>query len=216
MQKEMQVKHRELKKGFFVVLEGIDGSGKTTQAKRLVKRLTEKGFNAVFFKEPSAGPWGRRLKEKARHQDGLTPEQEFELFQKDREENVELNIKPALKKKMIVVLDRYYFSTMAYQGAKGIDIKEIKDRNDKTAVPPDMVIILDVSAGTGLNRIKERKKRDRLFEREDYLRKVRKIFKSFSGENIVHLDGRERKENLYIKIEKMVIDRITELLAPSV
>jgi len=216
MQKEMQVKHRELKKGFFVVLEGIDGSGKTTQAKRLVKRLTEKGFNAVFFKEPSAGQWGRRLKEKARHQDGLTPEQEFELFQKDREENVELNIKPALKKKMMVVLDRYYFSTMAYQGAKGIDIKEIKDRNDKIAVPPDMVIILDVSAETGLNRIKERKKRDRLFEREDYLRKVRKIFKSFSGENIVHLDGRERRESLYIKIEKMVMDRITELLAPSV
>jgi dTMP kinase len=211
----MQAKHRELKKGFFIVLEGIDGCGKTTQAKRLVKRLTEKGFDAVFFREPSAGSWGRRLKKKARYQDGLTPEQEFELFQKDREENVELNIKPALKEKKIIVLDRYYFSTMAYQGAKGIDIKEIKDRNDKIAVPPDMVIILDVSARTGLNRIKERKKRDRLFEREDYLRDVRKIFKNFSGENIVHLDGRETKQSLFIKIEKMVMDRITELLAPS-
>ncbi len=212
----MQEKHRELKKGFFVVLEGIDGSGKTTQAKRLVKRLTEKGFDAVLLKEPSEGPWGRRLKKKARHQDGLTPEQEFDLFQKDREENVELNIKPTLKKNKIVILDRYYFSTMAYQGAKGIDIKEIKDRNDKIAVPPDMVIILDVSAETGLNRIKERKKRDRLFEREGYLRKVREIFKSFSGKNIVHLDGRETEQSLFLKIEDMVMERITELIVPSV
>jgi dTMP kinase len=208
--------HRELKKGFLIVLEGIDGCGKTTQARKLIKKLTEKGFDAVFLKEPSAGPWGRRLKKKARHKDGLTPKQEFELFQKDRAENVELNIKPALEKKKIIVLDRYYFSTIAYQGAKGIDIEEIKDRNNKIAVPPDMVIILDVSARTGLNRIKERKKRDRLFEREGYLREVRKIFKSFSGENIVHLDGRETKQSLSLKIERIVMDRIKELLAPSV
>jgi dTMP kinase len=211
----MQTKHRELNKGFFIVLEGIDGSGKTTQAKSLVNTLKEKGFDAVFFKEPSAGPLGRKLKKQARLKDGLTPEQEFELFQKDREENVEVNIKPALKRKRIVVLDRYYFSTMAYQGAKGIDIREIKERNDKIAVQPDMVIILDVSAKTGLERIKERKKKDRLFEREDYLRKVRKIFQSFSGENIVHLDGRETEQSLSVKIEDMVMGRISELIVPS-
>lgn len=211
----MQTKHRELNKGFFIVLEGIDGSGKTTQAKSLVNTLNEKGFDAVFFKEPSAGPLGRKLKKQARLKDGLTPEQEFDLFQKDREENVEVNIKPALKRKRIVVLDRYYFSTMAYQGAKGIDIREIKERNDKIAVQPDMVIILDVSAKTGLERIKERKKKDRLFEREDYLRKVRKIFQSFSGENIVHLDGRETKQSLSLKIEGMVMGRISVLIVPS-
>ncbi len=211
----MQTKHRELNKGFFIVLEGIDGSGKTTQAKSLVNTLNEKGFDAVFFKEPSAGPLGRKLKKQARLKDGLTPEQEFDLFQKDREENVEVNIKPALKRKRIVVLDRYYFSTMAYQGAKGIDIREIKERNDKIAVQPDMVIILDVSAKTGLERIKERKKKDRLFEREDYLRKVRKIFQSFSGENIVHLDGRETEQSLSVKIEDMVMGRISELIVPS-
>ncbi|MGM0466137.1 MAG: dTMP kinase [Acidobacteriota bacterium] len=211
----MRKKHKELKRGFLIVLEGIDGCGKTTQAKNLVKRLQEKGFDAVFYKEPSEGHWGKLIKEKAGHQGGLTPEQEFELFQNDREENVKINIKPALKKKKIVVLDRYYFSTMAYQSAKGIDIHEIKKRNDKIVVPPDLVIILDIDARSGLNRIKGRKKKDLLFEREDYLREVGKIFKSFSGENIIHLDAKESKERLYSKIEHLVMDTIKESIVFS-
>ena len=211
----MRKKHKELNRGFLIVLEGIDGCGKTTQAKNLIKRLHEKGFDAVFYKEPSEGRWGKLIKEKAGHQSGLTPEQEFEFFQNDREENVEINIKPALKKKKIVVLDRYYFSTMAYQGAKGIDIREIKKRNDKIVVPPDLVIILDIDARSGLNRIKGRKKKDLLFEREDYLKQVGKIFKSFSGENIIHLDAKESKERLYSKIEHLVMDTIKESIVFS-
>jgi len=190
------------------VLEGIDGCGKTTQAKKLVDSLQKKGFDTVFFKEPSDGKWGKLIKEKAGHLNGLTPAQEFELFQKDREENVKKNIKPALNKNKIVVLDRYYFSTIAYQGVKGIDTKEIKKRNDEITVPPDLVIILDIDARKGLNRIKGRKRKDRLFEREDYLTKVRKIFQSFSGENIVHLDGRESQESLFSEITNLVMDKI--------
>jgi dTMP kinase len=203
---------KKLKRGYLIVLEGIDGCGKTTQAKKLVDWLQKKGFDAVFFKEPSEGPWGKLIKEKASRSDGLTPAQEFELFQKDREENVELNIKPSLKKKNIVVLDRYYFSTMAYQSAKGIDISEIKKRNDKIAVPPDLVFILNIDARSGLSRIKGRKKKDRLFEREDYLQRVEKLFKSFSGKNIIHLDGEESKERLFLKIEHIVMDRIKEII----
>lgn len=210
----MNQKQKKLERGFFVVLEGIDGCGKTTQAKKLVKVLREKGFEVVFLKEPSDGRWGKTIKEKARHQNGLTPEQEFKLFQKDREENVKLNIKPALKERNIVILDRYYFSTMAYQSVKGIDISKIKKQNEETAVPPDLVIILDVDARTGLDRIKDREKKDELFEREDYLRKVRKVFQSFTGENIVHLDGREDKDTLFSKIEILVMDCIRDLMVP--
>lgn len=204
-----------MKRGCLIVLEGIDGCGKTTQAERLVQGLSEKGFEAVFLKEPTEGRWGRMIKEKALHPHGLTPEQEFELFQKDREENVRLNIKPALKKKKIVILDRYYFSTMAYQSVKGIDLNEIIKRNDKIAVSPDLVIILDIDARTGLSRIKKRKKKDRLFEREDYLEKVGEIFKRFSGENIIHLNGRDTIEKLFSKIESIVMARIKELAIPS-
>jgi dTMP kinase len=206
---------KKLKRGFLIVFEGIDGCGKTTQAQKLVHHLSRKGYETAFFKEPTEGRWGKLIKEKASRQDGLTPVQEFELFQKDRKENVEINIKPALKEKKAVVLDRYYFSTMAYQSAKGIDICEIKKRNEKMAVPPDLVIILDIDARLGLDRIKGRKKKDLLFEREDYLREVGKVFKSFSGENIIHLDAGQSKERLFSEIERIVMDRIKEIIIPS-
>jgi len=206
---------KKLKRGFLIVFEGIDGCGKTTQAQKLVHHLSRKGYETAFFKEPTEGRWGKLIKEKASRQDGLTPVQEFELFQKDRKENVEINIKPALKEKKAVVLDRYYFSTMAYQSAKGIDICEIKKRNEKMAVPPDLVIILDIDARSGLDRIKGRKKKDLLFEREDYLREVGKVFKSFSGENIIHLDAGQSKERLFSEIERIVMDRIKEIIIPS-
>ncbi|MBD3414799.1 MAG: dTMP kinase [Candidatus Aminicenantes bacterium] len=204
----MSRKQRKLSRGFLVVLEGIDGCGKSTQAKRLVRALRHKGFDTVLFKEPTQGRWGRQIKEKAGHPNGLTPKQEFELFQKDRKQNVELNLKPALEKKKIVVLDRYYFSTIAYQGAKGIDIHKIKRQNSEIAVSPDLVFILDVDARTGLDRIKDRQQKDRLFEKEDYLQEVRKRFKSFAGENIVHLDGNASRDDIFLKIKDAVMNRI--------
>jgi dTMP kinase len=181
----MKIRH-----GLLIVLEGIDGSGKTTQARSLLRRLRSRGWEAVFFREPSRGKWGREIKRKAARADSLTPPDELALFVKDRRENVEKNLKPALRKGKVVVLDRYYFSTIAYQGAKGIDPRRIRRMNEAFAVKPDLVIILDIAAGEGLARIAGRKTRDELFEREDYLARVAKIFKNFRGPGILHLDGR--------------------------
>lgn len=96
-----------LEKGVLIVIEGIDGAGKSTQAKSLLRKLRVLGLEAVYFREPSRGKWGRELKRKAKETGSLTPGQELELFQKDRQENVEKNLKPALKKKKVVILDRY-------------------------------------------------------------------------------------------------------------
>jgi len=181
----MKIRH-----GLLIVLEGIDGSGKTTQARSLLRRLRSRGWEAVFFREPSRGKWGREIKRKAARADSLTPPDELALFVKDRRENVEKNLKPALRKGKVVVLDRYYFSTIAYQGAKGIDPRRIRRMNEAFAVKPGLVIILDIAAGEGLARIAGRKTRDELFEREDYLARVAKIFKNFRGPGILHLDGR--------------------------
>ncbi|MGA2363601.1 MAG: dTMP kinase [Candidatus Aminicenantales bacterium] len=180
----------KLRKGILVVLEGIDGSGKTTQARSLLRRLRSRGWESVFFREPTRGKWGREIKRKAARDGSLTPEEELDLFIKDRRENVEKNLKPALKMGKIVILDRYYFSTIAYQGAKGIDPRRIRRLNEAFAARPDLVIVLDVDAGAGLARIAGRKTRDELFEREDYLARVRKIFRGLEGRNILHLDGR--------------------------
>ena len=181
----MKIRH-----GLLIVLEGIDGSGKTTQARSLLRRLRSRGWEAVFFREPSRGKWGREIKRKAARADSLTPPDELALVVKDRRENVEKNLKPALREGKVVVLDRYYFSTIAYQGAKGIDPRRIRRMNEAFAVKPDLVIILDIAAGEGLARIAGRKTRDELFEREDYLARVAKIFKNFRGPGILHLDGR--------------------------
>jgi dTMP kinase len=183
-----------MKRGFLIVLEGIDGSGKTTQARSLRRRLASRGFSTVFFREPSKGKWGREIRKKAKFSDSLTPEEELDLFIKDRRENVTVNLRPALAAGKVIILDRYYFSTIAYQGAKGIDKNRIRRMNERFAIPPDLVFIMDIEAGKGLSRIENRKRKDELFEREDYLSRVRGNFRSFRGRSIVHLDAsRDRK-----------------------
>jgi dTMP kinase len=195
----------KMKRGILIVFDGIDGAGKTTQARRLLETLQKEGFDAIYFREPSNSKWGQEVKRKAIHPDSLSPEEELDLFQKDRKENVERNLKPALEKKKVVVLDRYYFSTIAYQGARGIDSLTIQKLNEEFAVKPDLVFILDIAPGNGLKRIEmNRKKKDLLFEQEGYLARVRKIFRSFKGENIFHINGLQTEEGIYNEIKKIV------------
>jgi len=194
--------------GRLIVLEGIDGSGKSTQAGRLVERLGERGLEAILLREPSDGPWGRKIREKAASRDSLTPEEELELFVKDRRENVERKIRPALDRGRIVVLDRYYFSTMAYQGAKGIDPVEIRRINEAFAVIPDLVIVLDIPADDGLERIAGRGRRDWLFEREDYLCRVREIFLTLDDSYVRHVDASLPEDSVAAEIEALVLREI--------
>ena len=198
----------KLKKGILIVFEGIDGSGKSTQALNLKQRLEEKMIDVVCFREPSQSRWGREIKLKAALPDSLTPEEELTLFQKDRAENVEKNLKPALAERKIVILDRYYYSTVAYQGAKGIEKERIRRLNERFVVEPDLVFVLDVEAGEGLQRISERKNKDLLFERQDYLEEVRKNFLALSGDNIVHIDGDESEKKISDDIARIVFNYV--------
>ena len=197
-----------MEKGFLIVIEGIDGAGKSTQAEILINRLQKRGFDVVYFREPSGSRWGREIKRKALSPDSITPEEELELFQRDRKENVEKNLRPALERNKIVVLDRYYFSTIAYQGAKGIDEERIKRINEEFAVEPDLVFILDIDPQQGLERIKNRRKKDKLFERADYLTRVRRIFRGFKGKKFIHIDARMPKEAISARIEKHALNLI--------
>lgn len=195
----------EMDKGFLIVFEGIDGTGKSTQAEILMMKLRKLGHDVVYFREPSQSKWGREIKRKARHPDSLSPEEELDLFLKDRKVNVEKNLKPALERKKIVILDRYYFSTIAYQGAKGIDQERIRRMNEDFVVAPDLVFVLDVDPREGLDRIRKRKKKDRLFEREEYLVRVRDIFRSFKGEHFIHIDASKSRKEVSAEIEETVL-----------
>lgn len=201
---ERPVRKKKKKRGFLFVFEGIDGTGKTTQAHRLVEELIGAGFDAVYFREPSDSRWGRMIREKAVKEDSLTPLEELELFQKDRVENVRNNLKPSIAAGRMVVLDRYYFSTMAYQGAKGIPVEEIREANEAFAIPPDMVFIFDLKPSEGLGRIGKRGPVNVLFEREDYLEKVREIFLGLKGEKFIRIDAGRPVDDVAEQIRRKV------------
>jgi dTMP kinase len=199
-----------LKKGLLIVFEGIDGAGKSTQARLLLRKLRAIGCEVVSFREPTRGKWGRAIKRMAKTAGSLTPKEELDLFVRDRRENVRKNLKPALAAKKVVILDRYYFSTIAYQGAKGIDPVYIRRLNERFAVKPDLVFILDIAAGRGLGRIRKRKRKDLLFERERYLARVRRIFGGFRGRKFVHMEAIRPKEELAEEIFARLLPFIKE------
>jgi dTMP kinase len=200
-----------LRQGLLIVFEGIDGSGKSTQVQLLKKKLREMKLAVRAFREPTHGKWGKKIREKAREAGSLTPEEELNLFVRDRRENVRRNLRPALAAKKIVLLDRYYFSTIAYQGGRGLDPEQIRAVNEEFAVKPDLVFILDIDPGKGLGRIKGRAVREAHFEREDYLVRVRKIFLSLRGRMFVRLDAGLPAE----EISRRVFGRVFRLIRKS-
>ena len=135
--------------GLLIVFEGLDGAGKTTQLGLLYDHLLEQGQDVVRLREPTDGPWGQKLRQLMVHgRDNVTPATELEWFLNDRREHVDQRIRPALDRKQIVLLDRYYFSTMAYQGALGYDPQDIRARNEAFAPPPDLLLLLNLPPAT--------------------------------------------------------------------
>lgn len=174
--------------GVLVVFEGIDGAGKTTQAAALAQRLSGLGIDVVTSKEPTNGPWGTKLRASA--QTGrLPPDEELAAFVADRKEHVSSLIQPALQAGKVVIVDRYYYSTAAYQGVRGMDPDEIVRENETFAPRPHLLVILDVPPKVGVERIRTRGDEANLFEREADLEKSGAIFGAMRGDHVLHVDG---------------------------
>lgn len=140
--------------GLLIVFEGIDGSGKTTQSALLCGFLEACGEAVVKSKEPTDGPWGRAIRQSATS-GRLSPSEELRHFMEDRKEHVRDLILPALQDGKVVVLDRYFYSTIAYQGARGYQIEHLTAQMLEIAPVPDVVFLLDVPPEVGLSRIAE-------------------------------------------------------------
>ncbi|MBI3325930.1 MAG: dTMP kinase [Nitrospinae bacterium] len=177
---------QRLARGVLVALEGIDGAGKSTQAMLLTEIFRAQRYDVLLLHEPSDSPWGERLRElKQAGRRLLSPSQELDLFIQDRRYDVATHIQPALTACKLVVMDRYYFSTMAYQGALGIDPEGIRRLNEAFAPMPDAVFVLTLSPAQALERIRRaRGNPDDVFEQAAYLEKVDAIFRTLRGPHI--------------------------------
>ncbi len=193
------------KRGAFIVLEGIDGSGKTTQAKLLATEL-EKSHRAVYTAEPSENRIGSFIRDACLYEEKrLLPDVEALLFAADRIEHVENEIKPALKEGRLVVCDRYIHSSLAYQGSANLSLSWIKAIN-KDALKPDLAVFIDVSPETVLKRLERRKS---VMENLETQRRVREIYLRFveKGE-LMRIDGERTPSQVF----EVLLDKITKWL----
>jgi dTMP kinase len=175
-----------MNQGLFIVIEGIDGTGKSTQASRLGEWFRAQGREVVVSREPTAGPWGKKVRESAAS-GRLSPEEELEYFLNDRRQHVKELIAPSLAAGKVVILDRYYFSTMAYQGARGFNPSEIRRQNEAFAPVPDRLLILDLDVDSALERIGARGDTANEFEKRENLERCQEIFLSLRGEDFVRV-----------------------------
>ena len=188
----------------FIVFEGIDGTGKTTLSKKLVEFLLSKGIKAVWTREPYSKPILEVLKGKE-----LSPWAETHLFLADRDIHIGEFIKPYLEKGYTVVSDRYYLSTLAYQGfGRGLDLELLKRLNEQIVgdLKPNLTILLDINVDKAVERIeKNRKNRDR-FEKVEFLKRVREGFLKLAKEekNVVVLNGDKNVYELLGEILKQI------------
>ncbi len=177
-------------RGFLVVLEGIDGTGKSTLATGLTRLLTDRGLTVVSTREPTDGPYGRKIRALARDgRDGVTPEAELQLFHEDRRVHVETVVGPALDRGAVVIQDRSYFSTIAYQGERGLDRARIQSDSERIAPQPDILLVIDLPVDEALRRIATgRVGGADDFERAEALERIRRVFLAFPEAHV--LDGR--------------------------
>ncbi len=182
------------KKGAFICIEGLDASGKTTQARRLVRELRKEGFEAVYTTEPSRGEIGKFIRTYILQRKRRVPiAVEALLFAVDRVDHLEDRVKPALQEGKIVVSDRYVYSSLAYQGAAGLDLNWIEEIN-RSVVTPDLAIYIDVPPEVVVKRI--RRKRS-VMERLEVQRKVREFYMKFVEDGrLIRVDGNRAKDEV--------------------
>jgi dTMP kinase len=193
-------------KGKFIVFEGIDGCGKSTQAKKLVAHVKKSGRKVISIREPGGTPVGEKIRDLLLHsKTTISAKTELFLYMASRAQLVEDVIRPSIATGKIVVCDRYYYSTAAYQGAAGkTGVKEVLHLAEKVArfPKPDRVILLDLPAKTAFTRLKGPK--DRMENKGiAYLERARKAFlqiaRQKSRQFSIH-SGEEEPGNLHKEI----------------
>ncbi|MEK7479135.1 MAG: dTMP kinase, partial [Patescibacteria group bacterium] len=185
----------------FIVVEGLDGSGKTTQGTLIAEELQKKGYEVVITKEPTAtSAVAQKIADALAKKIKVEPKELQELFTKDRETHVNELVLPALKKGKIVVSDRYAFSTFAY-GSLHHDEAWLKQLNGRFPLP-DLTLFIDVTPDECLQRIGHRGEPQELFEEKKKLESIRNAYLKVAKEFSLHfkvIDGSGSIEETHAK-----------------
>jgi len=205
------MKCRETVPGKLIVFEGTDGTGKTTQRDLLGRYLQDKGYPVVITKEPTNGPYGMQIRDLYMHRNRYSSEEELELFLADRRQHVTDLLLPSLIEGKIILCDRYYFSTAAYQGALGFNPDTLLALND-FAPEPSLVLLFQAQLDIGLRRITDGRG-DILnnFEQREFLEKVAAIFATIKRPYIRNIDASGTIDDVH----RLVVGNVLELLQPS-
>ncbi len=214
-----------MKKGLFITFEGIEGCGKSTQARLLKDYLEEKGIKAILSMEPGGTEIGMKIREilvDPKHKGILHPITEALLYQADRNQHLKEKIIPHLEKGYVVISDRYQHSSIAYQCyGRGLDIEKIEwvFKNIVNGLEPDIVFLIDIDEETSMKRVKNRANTEKIelsrFEIEhlNFHKKVREGFLELAknSKNFVVLDGKEDIETIHKKIVAVVEGKLNNV-----
>ncbi|MGA2516405.1 MAG: dTMP kinase [Thermodesulfobacteriota bacterium] len=208
----------------FITFEGVEGSGKTSQIQRLKKYLTQKGIPCKVTREPGGCPIGEKVRKILLDPDHreMVPATELFLYEAARAQHVKEVLKPLLKKRGIILCDRFCDATLAYQGyGRRLDLKWIDrlNRLSSQGIKPDVTFLLDCPSVVGLNRALQRNRtlkqeREERFEREEiqFHRRVRKGYLAIARKEphrVKVIDTREGEEKVFEKIRK-IVDNLIE------
>jgi len=196
--------------GRLIAFEGIDGCGKTTQIARLAERLRAAGHDPVVTAEPTDGEYGRRIRAMARGAaPRVAPAEELRWFVEDRREHVARCIAPALAGGRPVLTDRYFLSTVAYQGANGLDAEQILADSEAEFPIPDLVLLLELDVDAALARVRARgRKLEGIFEERERLVRVAQIFGSIERTWITRLDASAGEDAVALAIAAQVREQL--------
>ena len=207
-----------MKDSFFIVVDGIDGAGKSEIVKKIHNYLFSKNkrFRILTTREPTSGDFGKKIRDIVANEKDPSSNMAslLGLFLKDRQQHLEKTIEPFLNNANgdevnIVVCDRYYYSTIAFQGAQGADISELIEKNSSFR-KPDVAFILDLNPETALKRIENRLKEK--FEQLDFMKKIRENFlklEEMLEDNIIVINAEKGIDNVFGEIRKKLDDLIS-------
>lgn len=183
-----------VKTPLFIVFEGIDGAGKSTQA-RLLYSYCKEITRAALLQEPTSSRYGKRLRDMLQGRVAGTRQELLDLFMQDRAYDVGHNIQPLLRKGYVVILDRYFYSTAAYQAGDDVKPSAIVRMNIVKGFPvPDRVYYIDIEPSIALERIHARSGDNKeIFEKLHVLETIRNNYLSIADETfaVIHGSGRE-------------------------